>query len=116
MTNGTNNYPTMCRWTGRILGGLLIFLIVSIAAGQGVPNPYGEPVRVQFGFLALALIFGGIVAGWRWELSAGIVSLLGWGLFVLAVVTSSRGLNRFVIAMALPGGLLRDERAFKTLS
>jgi len=43
MTNGTNNYPTMCRWTGRILGGLLIFLIVSIAAGQGVPNPYGEP-------------------------------------------------------------------------
>jgi hypothetical protein len=62
-----------------------------------------EPVRVQIGFVALACIFIGIVAGWKWELSGGIISLFGWCLFLVTVINSPRALNGFVVAMALPG-------------
>src|SRR5262245_46371682 len=104
MNNNTfKNDAAVCRWTARIVGALLVFFTVLIAVGQDIPNPFAQPVAVQIGFLALALILVGILAGWRWELSGGIMSILGWCLFVLAVVTSPRGLNGFVIALALPG-------------
>jgi hypothetical protein len=99
------NNATACRWFGRIIGAFLLIVTVSIAIGQGLPNLLAEPVRVQVGFAALALILGGVVAGWKWELSGGIISLFGWCLFLLATVNSPRVLNGFVLAMALPGVL-----------
>lgn len=105
-----------CRWTARIIGAFLLIVVVSIAIVQGLPNPLTEPARVQLGFFALAFIVIGILAGWRWELSGGIISLFGWCLFLLATVHSPRALNGFVVAMALPGAfyvasaLLRHRR------
>jgi hypothetical protein len=103
--NPSKNAAALCRWTARIVGTLLVLICVSIAVGQGIPNPFTQPARVQVGFLALALIIIGILAGWRWELSGGIMSLLGWCLFLPAVITSPRGMNGFVMALALPGAL-----------
>jgi hypothetical protein len=113
-----------CRWIGRIIGALLLIVTASIAIGQGLPNVLTEPVKVQVGFVALMCIFIGIVAGWKWELSGGIVSLFGWCLIVLATINSPRALNGFVLVMALPGafyvasGLLRrhQERRRSALS
>ena len=93
----------MCRWIGRIIGAFLFIVTVSIAVRQGLPNLLTEPVRVQVGFTALALILIGILAAWRWELSGGIISLFGWCLFLVATIHSPRVLNGFVLAMALPG-------------
>jgi hypothetical protein len=76
-----------------------------IAVGQGIPNPFTQPVGVQLGFLALALILIGIVAGWKWELAGGITSLFGWWLFVVPTITWPRGLTSFAIALMLPGAL-----------
>jgi hypothetical protein len=87
----------------RPVGAFLLIVTVSIAIGQGLPNVLTEPVRVQVGFAALALILGGGVAGWKSELSGGIMSLFGWCLFLLATIHSPRALNGFVLAMALPG-------------
>src|SRR3974390_703013 len=96
---------TACRWTGRIIGAFLVIVTVLLAVGEGMPNPFTQPVGVQFGFLALALILLGILAGWKWELAGGAVSFAGWILFVVAVIRSPRGLTWFVGALALPGVL-----------
>jgi hypothetical protein len=91
-----------CRWIARVTGALLVILIVVIATGEGMPNPFTQPPAVQIGFLALAMIMIGILAGWRWELAGGIISLAGWYLFVGSVVGVKR-LNVFISLLALPG-------------
>jgi hypothetical protein len=96
---------TVCRWTARLLGLLLVSVVVLIAVGQGIPNLFTQPVPVQLGFLALAFILGGILAGWRWELSGCLLSVSGWLLFVAVAVGSLNRLNGFVLAFALPGVL-----------
>lgn len=103
--NTTKSWAAPCRWTARILGTLEVLIIVLFAIGEGMPNPFAQPMAVQVGFLALGLVMMGILGAWRWELAGGIVSLLGWSLFVLAVMHSPRGLNWFVSALALPGAL-----------
>jgi hypothetical protein len=90
----------LCRWTARIIGTLLVLLIVMIGIGEGMPNPFKQPPAVQVGFLALALLMIGILAGWRWELTGGVISLAGWCLFLASVKCR---LTCFVWALALPG-------------
>lgn len=68
---------TACRWTARIAGTVLVVLVMIIAIGEGLPNVFTQPWNVQIGFLALALMLVGILAGWRWELFGGIGSLVG---------------------------------------
>jgi hypothetical protein len=90
------------RWTGRILGALLAIFVVMIALGEGMPNPLTQPLDVQIGFLALALIVLGILAGWRWEFFGGILSTAGWCLFFASVV-QSKHLTWFFAVLILPG-------------
>ena len=93
---------TTCRWTARVVGTLLVIFAVVIAIGEGMPNPFTQPPVVQIGFLALAMILIGILAGWRWELAGGVLSLAGWCLFFASVIGVKR-LNVFVSLLALPG-------------
>src|ERR1039457_5196208 len=68
----------VCSWTARVAGALLVIFAVVIAVGEGMPNPFTQPLAIQIGFLALAMILIGILAGWRWELAGGVLSLAGW--------------------------------------
>ncbi len=97
-----NIWAAACRWTARILGALLVILMLIIAIGEGMPNPFTQPWGVQIGFLALALIMIGILAGWRWELLGGLLATAGWCLFV-GLVASVKNLNWFIALLALPG-------------
>ena len=92
----------VCRWMARIVGSLRVVSVACIAIGEGMPNPFTQPPVVQIGFLALAMILIGILAGWRWELAGGILSTVGWCLFVGSVVGVKR-LNVFISLLALPG-------------
>jgi hypothetical protein len=94
-----------CRWMARIVGALLVVFIVCLAIGEGMPNLFAQPATVQVGFLALAMMMTGILAGWRWELAGGILSLAGWCLFCVPIENTRRGLNWFCWALALPGAL-----------
>ena len=94
---------TACRWVARFFGGLLVMVSAYIAICQGLPNIVTQPLRVQVEFLGLALILAGIVAGWRREFAGGIISLLGWSLFLVTMINSARALTGFVIALAVPG-------------
>jgi len=93
-----------CRWTARVLGSLFVLVLLAIAIGEGVPNPFTQPLRVELGFLGLGLIMLGSLTGWRWDLAAGIVSVTGWCVFVLAVMLPKRP-NAFVWALAVPAVL-----------
>lgn len=104
-TNTSLIDATVCRWVGRIVGTLLVTLTVWIGIGEGMPNPFTQPAWVQVGFLALAFILIGILAGWRWEFSGGILSLSGWCLFLPVVIHSPKGMTWFVVVLALPGAL-----------
>jgi hypothetical protein len=99
-----NIWAAACRCTARILGTVLVIFVLIIAIGEGMPNPFTQPLGVQIGFLALALIMVGILAGWRWELAGGVLSLAGWCLFVGSVVGFQR-LNAFISLLVLPGVL-----------
>src|SRR6516162_3732575 len=94
------NSAGICRWSARVVGSFFVFICVVIAIGQGLPNPLTQPPAVQIGFLGLGLILGGIVAGWRWDLAGGAASILGWCVFVVAVMRP-RGMTGFVAALAL---------------
>ena len=97
-----NPMAVACRWTARVAGTLMVISAVVIAIGEGMPNPFTQPPVIQIGFLALAMILTGILAGWRWELAGGVLSLAGWCLFIGSVVGAKR-LNVFVALLALPG-------------
>jgi hypothetical protein len=63
---------------------------------------------IQAECVALALVFGGILVGWRWELVGGLLSLVSVGLFRVAVLSSGVG-NQAAwpfVALAIPGALL----------
>ena len=80
----TKLLATIFRWIARIIGIVLVGLTLILAIGEGVPNLFTQPVVIQIGFLALALVVSGILLAWRWELPGGIMSLVGWVLFILA--------------------------------
>jgi len=72
------------RWMARILGVVLVALTVLIAIGEGLPNPLTQPFIIQIGFYALGLVLLGILLAWRWEFSGGMISLVGWVVFLVA--------------------------------
>ena len=100
--NASKIIAATCRWTARVLGVVFVVSVITLAIGEGMPNPFTQPVGVQMGFLTLAILLAGMLAGWIWELAGGILSLAGWlGFFVVAV--SLRHMTCFVVIMALPG-------------
>jgi len=94
---------SICTWSGRVLGTLLVIAVTIIAIGEGMPNPLTQPPLVQYGFFALGLILIGILAGWKWELAGGLISLMGWFLFLPLTLGSQKGIHPFFIILALPG-------------
>ena len=88
VTNST--VITALRWTARIVGGLVLITVVSIAIGECYPNPLtlktGELVSSA---LMLAMILG-IPVAWRWELVGGGMLVTGYVAF-LAVESIARG-------------------------
>jgi hypothetical protein len=75
---------TIIRWIARVIGIVLVGLTLILAIGEGVPNLFTQPFLIQLGFLALALVLSGILLAWRWEFLGGILSFVGWVLFILA--------------------------------
>ena len=80
----TKLLATIFRSIARVIGTVLVGLTLILAIGEGVPNLFTQPFLIQLGFLALALVVSGLLLAWRWEFLGGIMSLVGWVLFILA--------------------------------
>jgi hypothetical protein len=109
-TNLSKRLAATCRWTGRILGSFFVLVLLAFAIGEGMPNPLSQPLHVQLGFLGLGLLMVGLLAGWRWDLAGGLISLAGWVLFVVAAMRGRP--NSFVLILALPPFLLLASALF----
>ena len=97
----------VCRWTGRSIGIFFVVTMVIIAIGEGgMPNPLTLPVWGQLIFLGLALVVIGILLAWRWEMTGGIVSLVGYLLGIVPLHLSPRGLTLFYLLLIVPALLL----------
>jgi len=94
----------LCRWTARIVGAALVFLIAIVTLDDGIPVPAIRPLTWD-GLIALALILMilGVLIGWRWELAGGILSLVGLCLGAVPLHNSSEGLSGFYFSLGLPG-------------
>jgi hypothetical protein len=97
----TKLLATIFRWIARVIGTVLVGLTLILATGEGVPNLFTQPIVIQIGFLALALVVSGILLAWRWEFLGGIMSLIGWVLFILTERVSIRH-SAFFILLGIP--------------
>ena len=89
------------RWSARITGLLLAGMVLLFMIGEGPPNPWNQPPRVQVEFLGMALMVAGFLAGWRWAGAGG-----SWPLLALSSSprpsSSSTGGHRAVRSRYLP--------------
>lgn len=109
----TKLLAAVCGWAARISGALLVVFIVLLAIGEGMPNPFTQPLRIELGFLGLALLMIGILIGWRWELLGGVMSLIGWCVFFTSVIFPSRNRIWVEFGLALPGLLYVTSALFR---
>jgi hypothetical protein len=94
------------RWIARIIGTLLLLMIGLFAVGEGVPNPLEMTFEELIEFVAILLISGGYIVGWKWEFSACVMILSGIAVFcAVEIILYHRfpKLSWFFWAMAIPG-------------
>jgi hypothetical protein len=98
----TKLVANILRWIARIIGTVLVGLTLILAIGEGMPNLFTQSFVIQIGFLALALVLSGILLAWRREFPGGILSLVGWFLFVGSESVNWRH-STFFILLCVPG-------------
>ncbi len=77
--------PSM-RWLARLLSVLLIFLIISLAIGEGYPGPGEYTFTDLLLFVVLLFMLAGFIVAWWFE---GIGSIMIIGGFILFLIINS---------------------------
>jgi len=95
------HFVIFLRWITRILATALVLLVLAIAIGEGPPNPFNQPAKVQMEFLGMALILTGLTLGWKWEGLGGIMALAG--VVTFHVIEGKPWINSFFSLFALAG-------------
>ncbi len=112
----TGTAHQIVRWSARISGLLLVGLVLLIIVGEGLPNPFRQPPAVQVEFLAMFLMLGGFLAGWRWELLGSALALGGVALFFLVeMVVNGRPPGGAIPLFVVPGALLLASYAMSVM-
>ena len=92
---------TVARWTARVVGTVILALIVTIAVGEGLPNPLNQPLVVNLLSVAMLAMVVGLAVAWKWEGVGGILILGGWAFF--AIVNHGLKLNVVFVPMLAVG-------------
>jgi len=74
----------VARWTARIFSTLLLAFYGVFVLAEGLPPIAGQPEGVQLSFVALGLMLGGFVVGWKREGTAALLIAAGWTLWQIA--------------------------------
>ena len=107
----TSLSATVCRWAARIVSAFAVTVIVIIAVGEGMPilrlvtHLFTHPLTTEsLGLVGFALMVAGLLAGWRWELTGGILSFVG--VCLLCEPTRVNGKITWFFAVLLVPGVL----------
>lgn len=104
---------TIVRWFARIIGTLLFLGLLTFAIGEEWSNPM-KLLQVKFVELSamelielvgILLIMTGLLIGWKWELSGGLMILAGVGIFWIIELIVNHSLHPGwpFIVLAIPG-------------
>lgn len=80
-------------WVARLSGLALVLLVAAIAVGDGrPPNPFRQPTPVAIELWLMLVMIIGLIAAWRWELTAAAVTLAAVAGFNLVELVVNRKL------------------------
>ena len=72
------------RLAARVVSALLLLIICVFAVYEGVPNPFQMTPREWACDGGFALVFLGLILGWRFEWLGGLMVLAGFAVFMFA--------------------------------
>lgn len=75
------NWIVAARWTARALGTLLLAFYAVFILAEGLPPIASQPEGVQLNFVAVGLMLGGFIVGWKREGTAALLIASGWTLW-----------------------------------
>ena len=74
----------VARWMARIFGTLLLIFYGTFILAEGLPPIASQPGGVQLNFVALGLMVGGFIVGWKREGTAALLIASGWTLWQIS--------------------------------
>ena len=109
MRNKRNAYKwlvTTVRWAARLSSIVMaaLILIVSfghIQSGEGLPNPFTEPLAVTLETVGFLVCLAGLIIAWRWARLGGMLILAG--MLTFHVVECKVWLNWMFLVLELVG-------------
>jgi len=69
------------RWAARIYGSLLAVLVLTIAIGEGPPNPFTQPLPVAIELFGMLAMLVGCIVGWKWQGVSALLIIVGISTF-----------------------------------
>jgi hypothetical protein len=104
-----NRAVTVVRWIARVFSGIMAALILVISVGEALTEGY-EPilhltVRETVMMVAFVVVWLGLLLGWKWELTGGLLTVCGMAAFYLVDYLFSGTFPRgpFFFIIAFPG-------------
>ncbi|MBN2457452.1 MAG: hypothetical protein JXB29_13120 [Sedimentisphaerales bacterium] len=65
------------RWVARIFASLLVVLVLTIAIGEGPPNPFTQPLPVAIELFGMLAMWIGCILGCKWQGVGAILTISG---------------------------------------
>lgn len=98
--------PTVLRWSARVTGVLLVGMVLMFLVGEGLPDLFRQPPRVQLEFAALFMMAAGFLTGWQWERVGGLLAIVGFAAFSAVELTFHGKLPGGVFPLFVAPGVL----------
>jgi hypothetical protein len=97
---------TAVRWLTRLSGIVMaaLILIVSfghIQSGEGMPNPFTEPLAVTLETVGFLVCLAGLIIAWRWARLGGVLILAG--MLTFHIIECKVWLNWVFLVLELVG-------------
>ena len=70
-------WATAIRWSARIFGTALAAMVLTIAVGEGPPNPFTQPLPVAIELFGMLAMWIGCIIGWKRQGIAAVLIIAG---------------------------------------
>jgi hypothetical protein len=100
-------FNVIIRWSARIISVLLFGLAMLFLFGEGMPNIFKLKPTEMYMFFALFVLLAGLLAGWKCELTGGLLSTGGvLAFYIINFIGSGRFPSDWVFPLFFIPGIL----------